>query len=253
MKLRVLGILSLASLFLVAGHQEKEVNVMVMSHGGDEGPVRIEFTNENGNQEMNISLDGGDITFDPTTLEAGESETFTLDNGDEVVISRLVEGGLTLNVGGEDIQLLSLHEGGLHHVGEDGEHEVVIHSGSSSSHSFVVNGDDDGGEHVFIHKDGVSAGNIMMKLHTQDGVNISGLGDLDEETQAKIRKALQDAGIDKDINFSDMNMLHSTSGNVWISDDGQTHTGMKVFEFTSEDGKTTEVKVIKEDDQEKKK
>ncbi len=242
MKIRAFLMIVLMSMILAAGDQEKEVNVMVMTHGDGDG-VRIEFTDENGQQEMHIVHNDGEVTFDPSELEVGDSRTLTLDNGSELVVSR-TEAGLSLNIDGKDMELLTLHEGGVH--GAHGNHVVVHGDGHTSSANFIIKGDDDGGEHVFIHKNGVDTGKMLMELGAKDSVNISGLGDLSEEVRDQIIQALRDAGVEKEINFSDMHIMHSTTGNVWISDDGTTHTCMKVYEFKSEDGNTTKVKVVQE-------
>lgn len=109
--------------------------------------------------------------FDASSLKVGESKVFTSEKGD-VTVSRDEDGLRVTTAEGEDIRILG--------------------------------NDDDDDTHVFA----MSNGGFNFK--SKDEVVIQGLDNLDEETQARIRKALKNAGVEKDVTFSE-------GGNmVWV-------------------------------------
>ena len=224
------------SLFLIAGMltlafggAQKSKQKILVSTGDKNINVSVEVQKDDSGENMVLNLNGGSVELDPSTLEVGDSQTYMLDNGEEVTITRL-EQGYTLNVGGEDINIFThqgdgaftwiSEDGGLHEFSHDAEH-VFIGEGAHGAHgAFIISeGDGDVDSDVFIPRRGSS-----------DAVTISGIEGLDEDLKQRITDALRDAGIEKDIRFMESIHLH----------DG----GVKVLKLNGKDKR--KVRVIKE-------
>jgi hypothetical protein len=160
-------------------------------------------------QETHIKIvtddaDGGfewhstDPNADFSDLDVGESKTITDDDGKEVTVTR-TEEGFEFDVGGEKIQLMEFTDDGNVTVDID-----VVHDGD--------------GRHM-VHKDGdivIEKSKNVRIIKTDDaaGVTIISSDEIDDETRAKIKAALQEAGKDGEVLFIDGSEL---------GDDAQAH------------------------------
>lgn len=131
-----------------------------------------------------------DPNADFSDLEVGESKTITGDDGKEVTVTR-TESGLEFDVDGKKIQLMEFIDDGDVAVDID-----VLHEG--------------GDEHVVrkIGKDGeviVEKSQRIKIIKADDAADVTIISsdEIDEETRARIKAALQDAGKDGEVLFID--------------------------------------------------
>ena len=104
-------------------------------------------------------------------LDVGESKTITDDHGNEITLTR-TEKGIDIEVDGENIEILH----------GDGESEDVIVK-----------------EHRMVK---------VIKADHDAEITIISKDKMDDETRAKIKKALKDSGKDVEVMFIDGSELH---------------------------------------------
>jgi hypothetical protein len=144
----------------VAGEQqETKIKIAVASDGNDAEVFEWH------------SADSG---VDLTSLEVGESETITNEDGKEVTFTR-TDVGFDIAVDGENIEVMKMHG--------DGEIDVEIETLHDSD------------TRVFLHKVSGSGDDAGVTIISTDAI--------DEKTRERIREVLREAGKDGEIMFLD--------------------------------------------------
>lgn len=141
-------------------------------------------------------------TVDGSEIALGETKTFQTKRG-SVTISRDEEGLQVKDEDGKVLRLLGGEEGGAHVMALGGEHIKLV--------------------------------------RPNDAVVIQGLDDLDETIREKVRAALAEAGVDKEIVFAGEPQM------MWVDgEEGEIQVnGHGIFIGDDKDGKTKRVQVIK--------
>jgi hypothetical protein len=150
---------------------------------GEQHKMKIEVA-VSGDGEKHFEWHGDGTEIDD--LEIGESKTIVDDDGNEVTMTR-TEGGMQIEVDGENIELL--------HMGDDIDVDVL----HDKNARVFIHGEHES-EDVMIE----SHKNVkIVKTHDSDGVTIISGDEIDEETRARLEKVLKDAGKDGKVMFLD--------------------------------------------------
>ncbi len=176
--------------------------------------------------KLKLSDSGSMSTFDISDLEPGDNESFTLDDGRELVIYNN-DGKIEITLDGEPLNLpTTIHkEVKIVTSGDGGEEDIIVRRIGGEGGAFAfVNGDEvsleslgeDGNHFVFINEDGevttgeagemnwqalgLGEGDAKVRVHVSrpdpaahllaSGV----LDDLDEETRQRILDTLKEVG-----------------------------------------------------------
>ena len=139
-----------------------------------------------------IKTDGGEdgifewVSHDPdadfSDLEVGESKTIKGDDGKEVTVTR-TEKGLEFDVDGKKIEMMRFSDGDDITIDIDVDHDgdVVV----DKAHKVKI-----------------------IEAEGSDGVTIISTNEIDDETRAKLKKVLKEAGAEGDVMFIDGSELH---------------------------------------------
>ncbi len=168
--------------------------------GGDDEKKEKNYVFVTSSAGAQVNVDGQMITAED--LEIGETRIIETEDGETVEVSRN-EDGFTIHKGDKTTRIDLSGEG-------DGTSVRVIADGQELDlDSFT---------------------DIKMeKFMPHNSVTISGLDDLDEEARERIRQALQDAGVDKEIHFNNHKMM-------WFDNQGGSfNLGSQSFMFHSDD------------------
>ncbi len=173
-------------------------------------------------------VNGEELTIDVDSLEVGDSQTVTLDDGTELVIKR-TESGVSLNYDGEDIDLMD-HKSFSFATAHGQGHANVVVAGGEKKVKVIAGA---GGENVFFS----TGDHDVSWVDINDGnkVVISGLDDIDDDAKARIEALLAELGIDKEVSFRKgpkFEFLHDIRVDV-EEDDG--HPRVIVIERKKED------------------
>jgi len=146
-----------------------------MDHNAETKVITVSIDKENDNPaKVDVDINGEKLSFDLPDLADGETREITTNEGKIIKIIK-AKNGSTILIDGQKIKLHAL-------TGAEG----------MSANIFAFKGD-----HA------IDENSLMIS-----GVN------LDEDTRQKIEQALQDAGIEKNINFLEL------SNHNWMADDG---------------------------------
>jgi hypothetical protein len=160
----------------VAGEQhESKIKIAVDGDGGE--PKVFEWHSS-------------DPESDLSNLDVGESKTLSGDDGQEVVVTR-TEDGLTFDIDGEKLEMMNFSGDGEVFVDIDVEHD-----GMAKHKIHKIQSDDT----VVINK---SKNVKVIKSDHVDGVTIISSSEINDETRARIKQVLKDAGTDGEVMFVD--------------------------------------------------
>ncbi len=129
--------------------------------------IKIVVDGEGAEHRM-FHFDSQDSDVDLHALAVGESEVITDSGGNEVTVTR-TDDGFAFDVGGETIDIASVH----------GEHKA---------------------EHIEIEKHHEVR---MIKTDASNGITIISSDEIDDATRAELEKVLQEAGKDREVLFID--------------------------------------------------